>query len=434
MSMDLSRKEFVRKISGGVFGAMAFPFSVSGKSKSVEPAVPDGDWQPPAGPADERFWELVRDQYPVTKNRIYLNTGGLGPACYPVLNKVSKVTMDLQAVSETGHAMFEDARKKTASFMGVSPDEICFTRNATEGNSIIGSGLPMTRGDEVIFESHAHPGGSFPWMNRQLQQGIKVKIFEPDPNSVEGNLERIKKLITKRTRAIQVSHVTAPTGILFPVKKIAELAHDHGIWFHIDGAQSAGMFPFNLKEIGCDSYATSGHKWLGAPHETGYLYVTREKLNRIKPVEVGAYSDNGYHLPDEFSYYPTARRFEYGTRNAASVIGVGAAIDFMSSVGMDRIAEYGHSLAHYLQENLAKIKGVHVLTPSIDSMYGSITTFRADQMPYLKLDEYLGKNYNMRLRIVSERNLDAIRISTHLFTSRENCRKIVEGVAKAVSA
>ncbi len=416
-------------MTGGIAGAIAFPFLLSGKSKYE--AVSDL-WPPNIDPEDERFWELVRNQYPVTKNRIYLNTGGLGPASYPVLNEVSKVTMDLQAMSETGHHMFEEARAKVADFMGVSPDEISFTRNATEGNAIIGAGVPMSRGDEVIFESHAHPGGSFPWMNRQLQDGIKVKIFEPDPDSIEGNLERINKLITKRTKVIQVSHVTAPTGILFPVKEIAKLAHDKGIWFHIDGAQSAGMFPFNLKDIGCDSFATSGHKWIGAPHETGYLYVDKEKLDMIKPVEVGAYSDNGYHLPDKFSYYPTARRFEYGTRNAAAVVGVGAAIDFLNSIGMDRIAEYGHGLATYLRENLLKINGVHVLTPSIDSMYGSITTIKADQLPYDKLYSFLGKNYNMRLRIVTERGLDSVRISTHLFTSRDNCKKIVEGVSEAV--
>ena len=427
--MNVNRKQFISKMSGGIVGAIALPFFLSGKNKYE---TTPGIWPPNVSPDDEKFWELVRNQYPVTKNRIYLNTGGLGPASYPVLNEVSKVTMDLQAMSETGHHMFEEARAKVADFMGVSPDEISFTRNATEGNSIIGGGVPMSRGDEVIFESHAHPGGSFPWMNRQLQDGIKVKIFEPDPNSVEGNLERINKLITKRTKVIQVSHVTAPTGILFPVKEIAKLAHDKGIWFHIDGAQSAGMFPFSLKDIGCDSFATSGHKWIGAPHETGYLYVDKEKLDMIRPVEVGAYSDNGYHLPDKFSYYPTARRFEYGTRNAAAVVGVGAAIDFLNSVGMDNVASYGHELATYLRENLLMIKGVHVLTPSIDSMYGSITTIKADQLPYKKLYSFLGKNYNMRLRIVSERGLDAVRISTHLFTSRDNCKKIVEGVTEAV--
>ncbi len=427
--MNIGRKEFLNKIAGGTLGAFTLPLMSFSKS---EAQTIGSQWPPRGQYDDEKFWKLVRDQFPVTKNRIYLNTGGLGPASYPVLSTAAKVTMDLQEMSETGHSMFDEAREKVAKFVGVSPEEISFTRNATEGNSIVGAGIPLSRGDEVIFESHAHPGGSFPWMNRQMQHGIKVKIFEPDPTSPEGNLERINKLITKRTRVIQVSHVTAPTGILFDVKAIAKLAHDKGIWFHIDGAQSSGMIPINLKDIGCDSYATSAHKWMGAPHETGFLYVDKEKMDQIKPVEVGAYSDNGYHLPDKFSYYPTARRYEYGTRNAASVVGIGAAVDFLNSIGMDRVSEYGHSLATYLQENLKKIKGVHVLTPSVDSMYASMTTFKADQMPYIKLDQYMGKNFNMRLRIVSERNLDAIRISTHIFTSREDCRKIVEGVAQAL--
>ena len=125
--------------------------------------------------------------------------------------------------------------------------------------------LKLVEGDEVIFESHAHPGGSGPWYNQANRRGVVVKLFEPDSKSVAANLANIRALITPRTKVIQISHVTAPTGILLPAAEIAKLAHAHGIWFHVDGAQSAGMFPFTMAEIGCDSYATSGHKWMGAP-------------------------------------------------------------------------------------------------------------------------------------------------------------------------
>src|SRR5690606_28201158 len=118
----------------------------------------------------------------------------------------------------------------------------------------------LREGDEVILESHAHPGGSFPWLNQEKLRGVCVKVFEPDAFSAAGNLARIESLVTTRTRVVQVSHVTAPTGIVMPVGAIAQFCRERDFWFHVDGAQSAGMFPFSLQGLGCDSFATSGHK------------------------------------------------------------------------------------------------------------------------------------------------------------------------------
>ncbi|HET6569035.1 MAG TPA: aminotransferase class V-fold PLP-dependent enzyme [Rhodothermales bacterium] len=400
----------------------------------MRPAVPRPTW-PPVGNSDpEEFWQLVRAQYPLTRERVYFNTGGLGPAPYPVLDVLHRTTLELQAISEHGHQQFEEARETVAAFLGAKPSEIAFTRNATEGNSTVASGLQtMGPGDEVIFESHAHPGGSEAWLSRQKQQGIKVKIFEPDPTSAVGNLERIAALITPRTRVIQVSHITAPTGIRFPVEDIARLAHDRNIWFHIDGAQSAGMIPVDLRAIGCDSYATSCHKWMGASHGTGVLFVREERLDEVAPTEVGAYSDDGYHLPDSLTYNPTAQRYEPGTRDAAQVLGIVAAARFMDDIGMERVAAYGQSLARHLQDALLQIPGVTVLTPRDPALSASITTYKTDRVPYDKLFSYLMSEHKMRCRVVTERGLDALRVSTHIFNSMEECDQLVEGTKEVLS-
>ena len=264
------RRDFLKTASQAALGlSLGRPGQVRAQSHKPLPR-----------PNDPDFWTAVRAAYPLTRERAYLNTGGLGPAPYPVLDVLHRTTMELQTVSETGHKRIEEARAPVAAFLGASPAEIAFTRNATEGNATVASGLEIGAGDEVIFESHAHPGGAYPWLSRQKHDGIRVKLFEPDPTSAAGNLERIERLITPRTRVIQVSHVTAPTGIRMPVEEIARLAHDRGCWFHVDGAQSAGMIPVDVHAIGCDSYATSGHKWLGAPHGTGILYVREESARR----------------------------------------------------------------------------------------------------------------------------------------------------------
>ncbi|HMB91890.1 MAG TPA: aminotransferase class V-fold PLP-dependent enzyme [Rhodothermales bacterium] len=420
-----TRRQFLKKVGRGTAALAAGPLL-----DGVRPATP---WPPPTGVDDEDFWKQVRAQFPLTHERTYLNTGGLGPAPYPVLDVVQRTVMELQAICETGHHEIDESRAPVAAFFGVQPSEIAFMRNATEGNATVASGLlTMQAGDEVIFESHAHPGGAIPWMSRQQQQGIKVKIFEPDPTSAEGNLQRIADLITPRTRVIQISHVTAPTGIRLPAKAVADLAHEHGCWFHIDGAQSAGMITFDLKEIGCDSYATSGHKWMGAPHGTGVLYIREDRLDEVAPTEVGAYSDNGYSLPDEFSYNPTAQRYEPGTRDATKALGVAAAVAFLEQIGMQRVADYGQGLARYLQDQLRQIEGVTVLTPEDASLSGSITTFKTDTVPYDELYRFFGQEFQMRCRIVTERDINAVRVSTHIFNNKADCDRVVEATHAAL--
>ena len=387
----------------------------------------------PAKGNDEQFWTLVRAQYPLTYARVYFNTGGLGPAPYPVIEAQRMVIDRLQRVSETGHREIDSAREVVAPFFGAPAEAIAFMRNATEGNATVASGLDLRPGDEVIFEAHAHPGGSIPWLSRQKMQGIKVRIFEPDPESVAGNLNRINDLVNERTRVIQVSHVTAPTGIRMPVAQIAQLAHEKGIWFHVDGAQSAGMFPVDVGAIACDSYATSCHKWMGAPHGTGILYVHPDRLDEVTPTDVGAYSDASYSLPDTFEYNPRAQRYECGTRDAAQIVATAEAVRFLQHIGMDNVASYNRTLASHLQQGLRNLPGVTVLSPAVEALAAPMTTLKVQGITYDALYRHYLQEYQMRCRVVTERGLNGVRVSTHIFNNKEECDRLVEATRVLVT-
>lgn len=381
--------------------------------------------------ADE-YWDEIQKMYTLSPTRMYLNTGGLGPAPDPVLTRFRDETDRLQTMSETGHSLIEEARADVAAFFGADADEIAFNRNATEGNATIAGGLRLMQGDEIVIDASAHPGGAIPWLNQLKRNGISVRVYQPDSISSESTLERIASLIGPRTKVIQISHVTAPTGILLPAREIAALASERGCWFHIDGAQSAGMLPIDLHQIGCDSYATSGHKWLGAPHGTGILYIKKDRMEDVWPTEVGAYSDAGYSLPDKFDYIPTARRHESGTRNAPLVAGVHEACTFMSQIGMERIRTRGLELTSRLRDGLDRIDSVEVLTPRADSMRGSILTFRSDNMEFGDLNRVLSRDHKLRLRIVTEQELNAIRVSLHVFNSEEHVDRVIDGVSSVL--
>jgi selenocysteine lyase/cysteine desulfurase len=432
----MNRKVFLKTSTLGIAGSVfalararaAAPASLPAAAPS-SPSIPAFDDVP-----SEALWEAVRAQYPLTRELAYFNTGGLGPVSERALSTAEKITRQLQVRSESGHAYFAQAREALAGFLGADKEEIAFVRNATEGNSIIASGLDLRRRDEVIFESHAHPGGSYPWLNLQNTAGVVVKLFEPSIASPEENVGRVKALITPRTRVVQVSHVTAPTGLLMPVNALARLCRGRGIWFHVDGAQTAGMFPFSLREIGCDSYATSGHKWLGAPHETGLLFVKKDRLVEVTPRLVGAYSGDtpGGRLPGEFTLAPDAVRYEYATRNAATVMALAEAAKFQEEIGRERIAGRGRFLAARVREGLARIPGVEILTPPASTgLACSIVTFRSSRLDYNKLFGHLLGRHKVRTRPVSEQGLNALRVSAHLFNTPAECERLVEGVAAA---
>ena len=426
--MNLDRRSFLRHASRATAGLVAAGTLGGAEGRVVLP-LPEFNSRDPEG-----FWSAVRSQYSLARELTYFNTGGLGPTVEPALSAAEETTRRLQRRSEHGHELLAGARGVAARFFGVEPAEIAFVRNATEANAIVAAGLKLGPGDEVIFETHAHPGGSFPWLNQQALRGVIVRVFEPDPQDPAGNVSRIVALITPRTRVVQVSHVTAPTGIVMPVAEIARVCRERGIWFHVDGAQSAGMLPVALREIGCDSYATSGHKWLSGPLETGLLSIRRERIAEVAPTMVGAYSGDLEALPGELKLAPTAIRYEYGTRNSAAVIGLAEAMKFHEQVGVARIAARGRALCEQLHTGLARLRGIEILTPSDASLRASMITFRSAKVPFDQIFSRLLREHAIRARPVTEQKLNAVRVSTHLFNSPAECDALVRAVEKMVGA
>lgn len=424
--MSIDRKVFLQRLGLGAASLAAAGGLRAQSPQAVAAGLPAYD---PARTDD--FWRDVRALFPLRNDPLYLNTGGLGPASRPVLDRVEATMRRLQEHSETGHGLLEPARENVAKFIGARPDELCFVRNATEANSIIAAGLHLSAGDEVIFETHAHPGGSFPWLNQARQRGVVPRLFEPDPASAEGNLARLRALLSPRTRVIQVSHVTCTTGLVLPVAAIADLARARGVWFHVDGAQAAGMIPVNVAAIGCDSYAFSGHKWLGGPHETGGLFIRRDRLEAVAPTGIGAYSGELPHLPGEIRYFDAASRHEYGTRNAGLVAGLAEAVRLQEHLGRDRIAAHGAGLAGLVGEEAASLPDFTLLTPRPAELRGSLITFRHARADAERLFGYLLKAHGLRCRPVTEQGLGAVRVSFHVFNSRADAGRVVAALRAA---
>ena len=424
----MKRNDFFKTI----LGTLAFASLPGFKNKSTRDRNVVPAW-PTASPDDEQFWTVLRGQFPLTDERAYLNTGGLGASPYAVIDAVKAKMDELETVSETGRTeeLWKDIKTSAAALFGCEAGELAFTRNATEGINIVCNGLPMKRGDEMITTTHEHVGNTVPWLALLQREGVVIKMFEPSAASAQENVTRVAKLITPRTRLISVPHATTTVGLILPIKALSELAKSKNIWLFIDGAQTAGMFPFNLHELGCDAYATSGHKWLLGPKETGLLYVRKEMLDVIQPKFTGAYSADEFDLATgTLKFHPTAQRYEFGTVSAPLRFGLGAAIKFMQRIGMENVWRRDQMLSTRLFKGLQEIPHVKILSPSHDTDRSALITMQHEKLAYSDLQKHLDE-FKLRTRGVSEGGVNGLRISTHVYNSIEEVDRVLEATRTA---
>ncbi|MBI5477172.1 MAG: aminotransferase class V-fold PLP-dependent enzyme [Ignavibacteriales bacterium] len=421
--MNTTRRTFIKQVSGGLIGTWAL-VSVP-ETSSARYIISNGQ---NVLPEDEQFWKIVRDQFPLTHDRIYLNNGTMGPSPFVVREAVKSFIDNIDVSGEYGG--WDAARPKLAKFVNVDESEISLTHNVTEGINVVTWGLPLKRGDEVILTNHEHAGNALPWLNRAKYDGIVIKTLKP-AQTAEENLNRINDLITKKTRVIAIPHITCTIGQVFPAKEISKLGHEKGLWVFFDGAHGPGMTMLDLKDIGCDFYATCCHKWMCGPKGTGFLFVRKEMLDALEAKWIGGGSDIGWDMtvdPPEFKgYVNTAHRYDFGTQNAAIYQGLGASIDFLYHIGMDNIVRRGKALSGYLQKELMKLDNVEMLTPTEDESRGFVTGFRLKNMPYDKFGEHAGKK-GFRIRLVAENKLNSVRVSTHIYNNFDEVNKFIEAV------
>ena len=389
---------------------------------------------PRSGRDDERYWKAVQRQFPLDPELAYLNTGGLGPSPTPVINALINEMHDLERVSETGHNRVQAVREKLSTFLNCDPGELAITRNATEGLNLIARGLKLRDGDEVLVTTHEHPGGMIPFMAVAKERNISMKLIEPGEGGAD-TLNRIADAITPRTRVVSICHVYCTTGMVAPVREIAQLCREKGVISVLDGAQAVGMVPVDLHDLGCDFYVTSGHKWLFGPKGTGLLYIRTGARELWRPTQVGAHSDQrDTYDPDKgmLEFIDEAAVVEYGTRNTPVIIALGAALDFVNEIGRERVAARGRKLTLYLRKRLEALANVKFLTPADGASSASILTIAARD-PAVDAREWapaLKSRYRIRARVVSEHGLKAMRVCPYIMNSYAQLDRLVEALTE----
>ncbi len=239
---------------------------------------------------DEEFWAFIRKQFMLEPGLIYLNSGTTGAMPRPVFEAQGRYQRMLAENPKVRglfeHMVAEEVRKKAAQFIGADVEETALTHNTTEGLNIVAHGLPLKAGDQVLITDQEHPAHREPWRLRSKRDGIdvtEVKIPTPLPDAATF-VKLFEAAMTSRTRVIAIPHIPTTTGMISPAREICALARAKGIFSLLDGAHCVGQIKFNVKELGCDFYACSPHKWLHAPLGNGIFYVRRELQNILWPL------------------------------------------------------------------------------------------------------------------------------------------------------
>jgi cysteine desulfurase/selenocysteine lyase len=397
--MKQSRREFINSISLVAATPLLFP-------KEAAAAVPTD------------FWDKLRKEFPLKNSRVYLNNGTFGPSPNAVIETITNSLTATNTSGEYGHT--NHARETLANFVGAKVSEISLTHNTTEGINTVCWGLPLKKGDEVIISLHEHVGNALPWLNRAKLDGIVLRPFQPAATAEE-NFVLIKGLVTPKTKVIGIPHITCTTGLVFPIKEISEMARAKGIFTAIDGAHGSGTFDLDMKDLGCDFYATSCHKWMLGPNGSGFLYIREDQLNTLQAIQVGAYSDTGWDMfsnpPEIKGYNPTAHRFDYGSQSKPLYEGAAASADFHSKIGKAKVETRVRELNNHLFGGLSEMKKhLIILTPEEEQSRICMVTFKPLNYEYKTFANIISKA-GFRIRQVPESGLDAIRISTHIYNS-----------------
>jgi cysteine desulfurase/selenocysteine lyase len=257
---------------------------------------------------------------------------------------------------------YEAARKKVQRFINAERDaEIVFTRNTTEGINLVAASYGdafLGEGDEVLLTHMEHHSNIVPWQLLRDRKGIVLRVAPIDD---QGNLmmAEFAGLISDRTRLIAVTHVSNALGTVVPVHEICQVARERGIVTLIDGSQSAPHIPVDVREIGCDFYVFTGHKTYG-PSGIGVLYGRAEMLDKMPPYQGGGEMIRTVTF-ERSSYADIPHKFEAGTPNIVGAIGLGAALDYLSGLGLDRVAAAEAELLAYGMDRLAGVPGLRLI-------------------------------------------------------------------------
>ncbi len=373
--------------------------------------------------SEAEYWKAVRMQFPLKQGQSYFNNATLGPMPdYTISRMMEDITENSIHAAETdydgsgpqlltGYFKYESLRTTIGNLIHADFDEIAITQNATHGMNYVANGLDLKEGDELLNTDQEHGGGFAAWKLLAKRRGCiykqaKMPIPANDPDEI---VRSIFKEVSSRTRVIAIPHIVSVYGVVLPVKEICAEARKRGIFTVLDGAQAPGHIKVDVRDIGCDAYYASLHKWLLAPAGSGILYIRKERMPEIWTT-IGSYNwdneeDHGFRL------------MQSGTGNTAILAGIEASFNFYNTIiGPDKWLNRIKYLGDYLRSGLKSINNVTIYSSTHPDMCAGVTTYGVNGISGLELQETLWEREKLRPR---KQRGDSVRHSLHIYNNED---------------
>lgn len=386
--------------------------------------------------------DKIRKDFPMIENNpdlVYLDSAAtsLKPQCVidAVVDFYAKHTSNVHRgdyrVAEINDKLYDGTRNLVAKLIHCDKDEVVYTHNVSHSLNQIVFGLkPMLKkGDTVLITYAEHASNVLPWFALQKEIGINIEYIETD-NEANITIDTFKKAMHEGVKVVSVAEVTNVLGSIQPVKEMCEIAHSYGAYMIVDGAQSVPHMKVDVKDLDVDFLGFSAHKMCG-PSGVGILYGKKKLLDAMEPVFYGGDMNARFNKDGEMLLKDTPVKFEAGTPNIEGVIGTGAAIQYLLSIGLDNIHEYEKELRAYAIDKLSQLDNIEIINP--DNLYGPIDfnakgVFAQDAAGFLASKNIAVRSGNHCAKILHNiiHTDQSIRASLYFYNTKEEIDRFVE--------
>ena len=424
-SQEYFRRQFLKRFLGGMAVTGVLPTLGFKTVEELGNPLATIFTPEPGADSDERFWSLVKEQFPIRPGLIMMNAANLCPSPYPVMEKVFQLTRDVNSdVSYQNRRKFQHLHDNgltlLGEYLGASADELVITRNTSEGNNIVINGLDLNATDEVVIWDENHPTNNIAWEVRAQRYGFKViKVALPNnPDSDDDLIKPFTDAFSPATRVLAFSHVSNQTGVGVPAKELCRIARERGVLTLIDGAQTFGALSLNLHDMGCDFFTGSAHKWFVGPKEVGILYVRKDNIPNLWPNMVGSdwkrAKDKG------------ARKLgTFGQRDDAAVSAMATAVEFHNQINKERIEGRIRELVAALRQEIQKqLPDTRFITPAQPRYNAGVLVFTPPNIDLRNAVVTLYEKHDIGCDV----RRGSIRLCPHIYNTLDEVEKVVGAI------
>ncbi len=422
-----SRRDFLRSMTGSA--AVTLPALKNNGLDRILALAPADGALPEVIAEDETFWFEVQQAFTVDRTLINLNNGGVCPSPRVVQDAMRRyLEFSNEAPVYTMWRILEPAiesvRVGLARTFGCDPEEMAITRNASESLENVQFGLDLAPGDEILTTDQDYGRMLTTWDQRRRREGIVVKTvaFPAPPPSMQFLADLFERAITPKTKIIHFCHITNLSGQIFPVRAISRMARARGIRTIVDGAHAFAQFPFTRDDLDCDFYGCSLHKWLLAPHGTGFLYVRQDLIGEVWPLMAA---------PESMNH--NIRKFEeIGTHPAANHNAIAEALAFHHGIGAERKIARLRYLRDRWMRRLEGQPGVQLHTSFDPVMAGGLANVGLRGVDPGALANHLWNKHRIIVTPIGHPDCTGIRVTPNVYTTLDEVDRFAEAMEEVI--